>query len=271
MSPETDPIAQFFDYEHLPENLKEVSRPFGQLAAKVMELPKNPERSVALRKLLEAKDAAVRAKLAKWALVLGVLASLFVLAPSKAMADTSVAPTVAAVVVDAGVNGGPTVSATATASAPSTEAPGFMTALVATIFATLLPILKKVFDLLRTTVAGTTFSGAIDVVETYVESAVAKLKGHIDDALADDGKISPAELAGIIDALKKELPASVLTVLTAHLGDGVETYLVGLVQGAITKRQQALADAAGAAAAAQISNLDQALAARRARVAPVTP
>lgn len=29
------------------------------------ELPRNPERTVALRKLLEAKDAAVRARLAK--------------------------------------------------------------------------------------------------------------------------------------------------------------------------------------------------------------
>ena len=31
----------------------------------VKELPRNPERTVALRKLLEAKDAAVRARLAK--------------------------------------------------------------------------------------------------------------------------------------------------------------------------------------------------------------
>jgi hypothetical protein len=31
----------------------------------VEELPRNPERTVALRKLLESKDAAVRAKLAR--------------------------------------------------------------------------------------------------------------------------------------------------------------------------------------------------------------
>lgn len=58
-------IFQFFDYSHLPVQLREVSRPFGLLAAKIIDtLPRNPERTVALRKLLEAKDAAVRAKLA---------------------------------------------------------------------------------------------------------------------------------------------------------------------------------------------------------------
>lgn len=61
-----DHIEQFFAYEHLPEHLQEVSRPFGELAALIVKaLPRNPERTVALRKLLEAKDAAVRARLAK--------------------------------------------------------------------------------------------------------------------------------------------------------------------------------------------------------------
>jgi hypothetical protein len=61
-----DHIEQFFAYEHLPEHLQAVSKPFGELAALIVEhLPRNPERTVALRKLLESKDAAVRAKLAK--------------------------------------------------------------------------------------------------------------------------------------------------------------------------------------------------------------
>lgn len=61
-----EPILQFFAYSHLPEHLQEVSKPFGDLATKIVEsLPRNPERTVALRKLLEAKDAAVRAKLFK--------------------------------------------------------------------------------------------------------------------------------------------------------------------------------------------------------------
>ncbi len=59
-------IIQFFWYAHLPPHLAEVSKPFADLAeAIVANLPRNPERTVALRKLLEAKDAAVRAKLAK--------------------------------------------------------------------------------------------------------------------------------------------------------------------------------------------------------------
>ncbi len=60
-----EPIAQFFAYEHLPPHLQEVSRPFGELAQTILTLPRNPERTVALRKLLEAKDAAVRARLFK--------------------------------------------------------------------------------------------------------------------------------------------------------------------------------------------------------------
>lgn len=59
-------IQQFFAWEHLPPHLQEISRPFGELADRIVKtLPRNPERTVALRKLLEAKDAAVRAALAK--------------------------------------------------------------------------------------------------------------------------------------------------------------------------------------------------------------
>jgi len=43
---------------------EQVSKPFGELADRIIDtLPRNPERTVALRKLLEAKDAAVRAAL----------------------------------------------------------------------------------------------------------------------------------------------------------------------------------------------------------------
>jgi hypothetical protein len=55
---------QFFEYAHLPTHLAEVSALFCILATRIVEdLPRNPERTVALRKLLEAKDAAVRARL----------------------------------------------------------------------------------------------------------------------------------------------------------------------------------------------------------------
>ena len=56
------PILQYFQYAHLPEHLREISAPFTTLAWKLArKLPKNAETSVALRKLLESKDAAVRA------------------------------------------------------------------------------------------------------------------------------------------------------------------------------------------------------------------
>lgn len=57
---------QFFGYSHLPEHLQETSKRFHDLADWIVsELPSNPERTVALRKLLEAKDCAVRARLYK--------------------------------------------------------------------------------------------------------------------------------------------------------------------------------------------------------------
>lgn len=59
-------MLQFFKYDHLPLHMKEVSKPFCELAEKLVEtLPRNPERTVALRKLLEAKDCAVRAVIYK--------------------------------------------------------------------------------------------------------------------------------------------------------------------------------------------------------------
>lgn len=66
---DTEPLMQFFTYEHLPERLREISKPFSDLALMmVMVLPRNPERTAGLRKLLEAKDCAVRAMLFKPAL-----------------------------------------------------------------------------------------------------------------------------------------------------------------------------------------------------------
>lgn len=63
-TPPADRLLRFFGYEHLPPALQHVSQPFSQLAHWITDnLPPGPERTVALRKLLEAKDCAVRAKL----------------------------------------------------------------------------------------------------------------------------------------------------------------------------------------------------------------
>ncbi len=62
-----DPIEhllQFFSSDHLPEHLRRVSWDCSELAVKMaLALPRNPETTVGLRKLLEAKDAFVRSAL----------------------------------------------------------------------------------------------------------------------------------------------------------------------------------------------------------------
>lgn len=57
-------MLKWFSFGHLPAHLQAVSEPFFDLAVKITDtIEAGPERTVALRKLLEAKDAAVRAKL----------------------------------------------------------------------------------------------------------------------------------------------------------------------------------------------------------------
>lgn len=59
-----DPILRFFHYRHLPFVLQVRSQPFADLAhLLVKSTPRNAERTVCLRKLLEAKDCAIRAAL----------------------------------------------------------------------------------------------------------------------------------------------------------------------------------------------------------------
>ena len=58
------PILKYFAYEHLPEKLQKISKPFGLLANELdVSLPDGPEKSAGLRKLLECKDCMVRAAL----------------------------------------------------------------------------------------------------------------------------------------------------------------------------------------------------------------
>jgi hypothetical protein len=57
-------FAPLFRYDHLPTRLQQVSAPFAELAVTLLGLcPDGPELSAGLRKLLEAKDCAVRAAL----------------------------------------------------------------------------------------------------------------------------------------------------------------------------------------------------------------
>ena len=63
MHPSTEAILKFFAHKHLPPNLAAISQPFGELAEFLAYKLEGPELTVALRKLLESKDAAVRAAL----------------------------------------------------------------------------------------------------------------------------------------------------------------------------------------------------------------
>ena len=59
-----NPIMKFFEYDHLPPRLKAVSQACADLAMlMVRTTPRSAELTVGLRKLLEAKDAFVRATL----------------------------------------------------------------------------------------------------------------------------------------------------------------------------------------------------------------
>jgi hypothetical protein len=59
-----DRMLPFFRFSHLPDGLKGTSMQFANLAiTMVTTIPQNAERTVALRKLLESKDCAVRALL----------------------------------------------------------------------------------------------------------------------------------------------------------------------------------------------------------------
>jgi len=60
--PSTSHVAKFFAFAHLPAHLQPVSRLFHDLAEELLDwLPDGPELTATLRKLLEAKDCAVRA------------------------------------------------------------------------------------------------------------------------------------------------------------------------------------------------------------------
>ncbi|MEM9118493.1 MAG: hypothetical protein AAGD09_11490 [Cyanobacteria bacterium P01_F01_bin.56] len=63
MSP-TERILKYFAWEHLLINLQAVSQACCELAERMAaSLPDSPEKTVGLRKLLEAKDCFVRAAL----------------------------------------------------------------------------------------------------------------------------------------------------------------------------------------------------------------
>jgi hypothetical protein len=64
MSVAHDPILEFFELQFTPVQAQYIAEPFLELAKRIeMKCPRNAERTVALRKLLESKDSAVRSVL----------------------------------------------------------------------------------------------------------------------------------------------------------------------------------------------------------------
>jgi hypothetical protein len=61
MSRHVDPILKNFDFDHLPPPQRDVARLFHQMAVNLtMMLPTGPYKLATLRRLLEAKDFAVK-------------------------------------------------------------------------------------------------------------------------------------------------------------------------------------------------------------------
>lgn len=61
---ETNPILKYFNYKHLPAELQVVSKLFYDIVHTLeQQLPNNAETNTMLRKLLEAKDCAVRSQI----------------------------------------------------------------------------------------------------------------------------------------------------------------------------------------------------------------
>lgn len=63
MHPSVSSLLRFFEYDHLPMHLQRISQPFCTLAHEIAYNYEGPEVGACLRKLLEAKDCAVRAAL----------------------------------------------------------------------------------------------------------------------------------------------------------------------------------------------------------------
>lgn len=63
MHPSTAAILRYFEHDHLPVELQEISAPFWSLAHEMAVKLDGPELTAGLRKLLEAKDCMVRAAL----------------------------------------------------------------------------------------------------------------------------------------------------------------------------------------------------------------
>lgn len=218
------PIMKYFKFDHLPPHLQEVSKPFGELAKVVEQLPSNDpaEKATALRKLLEAKDAAVRCLLP---VLLAVVALGCLLVPGLARAQDTAAP-----------------------PAPSPILTAVLQYVVPALVTVLGPLaiwaLGQLAAFLRAKASESKVFGVLSVVTEAANSVVAELnvtlKPQLQAALAD-GVLTDAEKKQLKEAallvLKTKLPAATLQSAQGLFGPMLDTWLGGLVERAVQEQK----------------------------------
>ena len=217
------PILEFFRFDHLAPKLQEASRPFGELAAQVdaVETRHHAEKATALRKLLEAKDAAVRCLLP---VVCALLTLGLYLAPGLALAQDAAAP------------------------APSPVLTAVLQYVVPALVTVLGPLviwaLGQFAAFLRAKASESKVFGVLSVVTEAANSVVAELnvtlKPQLQAALAD-GVLTDVEKKQLKEAalqvLKTKLPAATLASAQGLFGPMLDTWLGGLVERAVQEQK----------------------------------
>ena len=218
-------ILEFFKFEHLPPKMQETSRPFCELAAQVdsIETRHQAEKATALRKLLEAKDAAVRCMLPVLVAVLALGALFF---PSLALAQEVAQPPAAQ---------SPVLTAVLQYVVP---------ALITVLGPLAIWALGQLAVFLKAKSSESKVFSVLSVVTDAAASVVAELnvtlKIQLQAALAD-GVLTDAEKKQLKDAallvLKTKLPAATLASAQGMFGPMLDTWLGGLVERAVTEQK----------------------------------
>ncbi len=214
-------IMEFFKFEHLPPKMQETSRPFCELAAQVdsIETRHQAEKATALRKLLEAKDAAVRCMLPVLVAVLALGALFF---PSLALAQEVAQPPAAQ---------SPILTAVLQYVVP---------ALVTVLGPLAIWALGQLAAFLKAKAGESKVFSVLSVVTDAAASVVAELNVTLkpqlqaalaDGVLTDDEKRQLKKAA--LDILKHKLPAATLASAQGMFGPLLDTWLGGLVERAV--------------------------------------
>jgi len=225
MSSPSSSIMEFFKFEHLPAKLQEVSKPFGELAAQVnaVETRHHAEKATALRKLLEAKDAAVRCMLPVLLAVLALGALFF---PSLAQAQEVAQPPAAQ-------------SPILTAVLQYVVAP-----LIGVIAPLIVVALGQLVAFLRSKSKESKVASITAVFAESAHSIVAELEVTLvpqAKAALADGVLTPEEGAKIkqqaLDTLKTKLPPSLLASASGLFGPFLDTWLKGLIERSVSAQK----------------------------------